>query len=146
MKKKLCCVLAALVLTGCSANLVNLEYKEGQLINKRLKLAYNAAPTNYEPVSVGNPYGYYKDMDMTLYEIAGLDPKVTKEMYELIANLNRRDGITVIMVSHDIVAATQYASHILHIRSDHHFFGTAEEYSNSRELRQFTNPSKGGDT
>lgn len=77
--------------------------------------------------------------------VAGLDPKVTKEMYELIANLNRRDGITVIMVSHDIVAATQYASHILHIRSDHHFFGTAEEYSNSRELRQFTNPSKGGD-
>ncbi|MBQ3176643.1 MAG: hypothetical protein IJB52_02395 [Clostridia bacterium] len=75
MKKTLCCVLAALVLTGCSANLVNLEYKEGQLINKRLKLAYNAAPTNYEPVSVGNPYGYYKDMDMTLYEIAGLDPK-----------------------------------------------------------------------
>ena len=75
MKKTLCCVLAALVLTGCSANLVNLEYKEGQLINKRLKLAYNAAPTNYEPASVGNPYGYYKDMDMTLYEIAGLDPK-----------------------------------------------------------------------
>lgn len=75
MKKTLCCVLAALVLTGCSANLVNLGYKEGQLINKRLKLAYNAAPTNYEPVSVGNPYGYYKDMDMTLYEIAGLDPK-----------------------------------------------------------------------
>ena len=75
MKKTLCCVLAALVLTGCSANLVNLDYKEGQLINKRLKLAYNAAPTNYEPVSVGNPYGYYKDMDMTLYEIAGLDPK-----------------------------------------------------------------------
>ncbi len=75
MKKTLCCVLAALVLTGCSANLVNLEYKEGQLINKRLKLAYNAAPTNYEPVSVGNPYGYYKDMNMTLYEIAGLDPK-----------------------------------------------------------------------
>ena len=52
MKKTLCCVLAALVLTGCSANLVNLDYKEGQLINKRLKLAYNAAPTNYEPVSV----------------------------------------------------------------------------------------------
>ena len=75
MKKQICCVLAALVLTGCSANLVNLEYKDGQMINKRLKLAYNAAPTNYEPVSVGDPYGYYSDMDMTLYEIAGLDPK-----------------------------------------------------------------------
>ena len=75
MKKQLCCVLAALMLTGCSANLVNLQYKDGQMINKRLKLAYNAAPTNYEPVSVGEAYGYYGDMDMTLYEIAGLDPR-----------------------------------------------------------------------
>ncbi|MBQ8401417.1 MAG: membrane lipoprotein lipid attachment site-containing protein [Clostridia bacterium] len=75
MKKQICGALAVLMLTGCSASLVNLEYKDGQLINKRLKLAYNAAPTNYEPVSVGEAYGYYSDMDMTLYTIAGLDPR-----------------------------------------------------------------------
>ncbi|MBQ8642648.1 MAG: membrane lipoprotein lipid attachment site-containing protein [Clostridia bacterium] len=75
MKKQICGVLAMLMLTGCSASLVNLDYEEGQLINKRLKLAYNAAPTNYEPVSVGEAYGYYGDIDMTLYEITGLDPK-----------------------------------------------------------------------
>ena len=46
--------------------------------------------------------------------VSGLDPIVTEEMYELIAKLNR-EGLTVIMVSHDISAALRYASHILHI-------------------------------
>ena len=42
--------------------------------------------------------------------VSGLDPKVTIEMYELIAELNR-DGITMIMVTHDIHAALRYADH-----------------------------------
>ena len=46
--------------------------------------------------------------------VTGLDPKVTAEMYELIAGLNR-EGVTVIMISHDITAAVQSASHILHV-------------------------------
>ena len=45
--------------------------------------------------------------------VSGLDPKVTLEMYELIRRLNQ-DGITIIMISHDIEAAVRYASHILH--------------------------------
>jgi len=58
--------------------------------------------------------------------VSGLDPKVTAEMYELIAELNRR-GITVIMISHDLETALSYASHILHIGSTA-FFGTRQEY------------------
>lgn len=58
---------------------------------------------------------------------AGLDPLVTSELYETIRNLSR-DGITVIMISHDIRAATQYASHILHLQNKQLFFGTTEEY------------------
>ena len=48
--------------------------------------------------------------------VSGLDPKVTAEMYRLIDELNHRDGITIIMISHDIAAAVKYASHILHSR------------------------------
>ncbi len=75
MKKALCAMLALLLLTGCSGGLVNMTYKDGQMVNKRLKLAYTPAPTNYEPVSIGEPYGYYADMDMTLYQIGSTDPK-----------------------------------------------------------------------
>ena len=59
--------------------------------------------------------------------VSGLDPKVTVEMYQLIARLNRDDGITILMVSHDIAAAVKYASHILHI-GETVFFGTKQEY------------------
>ena len=51
--------------------------------------------------------------------VSGLDPKVTAEMYRLIDELNHRDGITIIMISHDIAAAVKYASHILHLSLIH---------------------------
>ena len=58
--------------------------------------------------------------------VAGLDPKVTAEMYELIQRLNR-EGITIIMISHDVEATLTYASHILHL-GEQIFYGTKEEY------------------
>ena len=75
--------------------------------------------------------------------VSGLDPKVTAEMYALIEKLNCEDGITVIMISHDIAAAGQYASHILHI-GDTVFFGTKADYLESPQGRLF-DAKKGGD-
>ena len=78
--------------------------------------------------------------------VAGLDPKVTAELYELIAELNRADGITVIMISHDIAAAAQYASHILHIGEGQRlFFGTSAAYLTSPVGQMFAPVEKGGD-
>ena len=74
--------------------------------------------------------------------VSGLDPKVTVEMYELIESLNQEDGITVIMISHDLSAALHYASHILHI-DDSVFFGTKADYLRSPQGKLF-NSGKGG--
>ena len=69
--------------------------------------------------------------------VSGLDPRVTAEMYDLIEQLNRRDGVTIIMISHDIQAAVRYASHILHLGGAEVFFGNAEQYRNSDVGRRF---------
>ena len=69
--------------------------------------------------------------------VTGLDPLVTAEMYELIDSLNKEDGITVIMVSHDIASAVKYASKILHLGRQPLFFGTTEKYKNSHIGRFF---------
>ena len=74
--------------------------------------------------------------------VSGLDPKVTAEMYSLIADLNK-EGVTIIMISHDIVAAVRYASHILHIGS-RVFFGTKEEYLKSDAGSYFLIRQEGG--
>ena len=68
--------------------------------------------------------------------VAGLDPKVTAEMYSLIRHLNREDGITILMISHDLAAAVQEATHILHVGSDF-FFGTKEAYLASPLAERF---------
>ncbi len=68
--------------------------------------------------------------------VAGLDPHVTAEMYALIRNLNRKDGITIIMISHDLAAAVQEASHILHAGRQV-FFGTTAEYLQSDTAKRF---------
>ena len=73
--------------------------------------------------------------------VSGLDPKVTAEMYALIEELNR-EGITIIMISHDIAAAVKYASHILHIGKKV-FFGTKEEYRESDLGRYFLSQEGG---
>ncbi len=73
--------------------------------------------------------------------VSGLDPKVTAEMYDLIEGLNKQ-GITVIMISHDIGAAVKYATHILHIGSEV-FFGTKEDYLFSEKGSAFIG-GKGG--
>lgn len=69
--------------------------------------------------------------------VSGLDPKVTAQMYDLIAKLNREEKITVIMISHDIETAVKYASHILHICHGPYFFGTTEDYLASNEHNVF---------
>lgn len=77
--------------------------------------------------------------------VAGLDPKVTADMYELIRKLNREDGITVIMISHDIASAVRYASHILHIGHKPLFYGTVDAYLDSSIGKVFIQLERGED-
>ena len=66
--------------------------------------------------------------------VAGLDPKVTEEMYELIDKLNKERGITIVMISHDLGAALKYADHVLDIGGEI-FFGTTDEYIGMKQER-----------
>ena len=68
--------------------------------------------------------------------IAGLDPMAMTEMYSMIADLNR-EGVAVVMVSHDVSAAVNYATHILHMSKTTAFFGTTEAYLATPVGQQF---------
>lgn len=73
--------------------------------------------------------------------VSGLDPAVTQEMYEIIRALND-EGITVIMISHDVHAAVTYANKILHLGQEV-FFGSVEEYLTTERGRAFASASQG---
>lgn len=67
--------------------------------------------------------------------VTGLDPRVTVEFYQLIRTLNQ-EGLTIIMVSHDIQAAVKYASHILHVEKENSFIGMTAQYRKSEFWRE----------
>jgi len=73
--------------------------------------------------------------------VSGLDPAATREMYEMNEALHKIRCVTVIMISHDISAATRYATHILHLQHEPLFFGTVAEYASTELYRDFS----GGD-
>ena len=85
--------------------------------------------------------------------IAGLDPLAMKDMYEVISDMNRpkdcpvcdhtHNGVTVVMVSHDIPAAVKYASHILHMDKDTTFFGKTADYLATPLGRRFAGDDQG---
>lgn len=60
---------------------------------------------------------------------SGLDPEITAELYTLLLDLNQTEGITLIMISHDIPAAQTYGTKILSL-GNQPFFGTNQEYFN----------------
>lgn len=74
--------------------------------------------------------------------VSGLDPKVTAEMYRLIEGLNK-ENITIIMISHDVIAAVRYASHILHIGA-RTFFGTKDDFLENDIGKYFGVRQEGG--
>lgn len=68
--------------------------------------------------------------------VSGLDPKVTEELYKLIQKLNET-GVTIVMVSHDVEATIEYATHVLHIGQTPLYFGTKEGYLKSQIGHEF---------
>lgn len=64
--------------------------------------------------------------------VAGLDPNVTKEMYELIAQLNSQ-GLTVIMISHDLENVKKYATAIFDVNKLD-VIKTSDEIQSSKEV------------
>ena len=59
---------------------------------------------------------------------AGLDPVISREFYRDIDEINKKDGMTIVMVTHDIDAALEYADKIICIDDNSFFCGSKKEY------------------
>lgn len=67
----------------------------------------------------------------------GLDPSAIQEFYHLIRGLNHEDGITIVMVSHDIKNVISQANRILHLQQRALFCGTVGDYRDTVYGRAF---------
>ena len=69
--------------------------------------------------------------------ITGLDPAAAQDLYKTLAYLNRKEGMAIVMVTHDLKAALQSARTVLHIGRSSYFLGSAAEYLASPMGRRF---------
>jgi len=58
----------------------------------------------------------------------GLDPVALKDLHALLRELNRKQGLTVLMVSHDMASSVKIATKILHINKTLQFFGPPGDF------------------
>lgn len=65
---------------------------------------------------------------------SGLDPDITRELYMLLQELNKKDGITIIVISHDIEGVRAYAEKVLSVGTDM-FFGSVEGFIEAYDER-----------
>ena len=61
--------------------------------------------------------------------VNGLDPDIAAQVYSVVRKINKEDGITVIMVSHDVHRALDYADRVVQIKAGEiSFNGSPKEY------------------
>lgn len=87
-------------------------------------------------VLLARALGATTDLILLDEPVTGLDPVATNLLYEQIRQLNE-EGITVIMVSHDIRQAVSQAKTILHMSRKPLFYGSCADYQQSRIGQHF---------
>ena len=69
--------------------------------------------------------------------VNGLDAKAIKNFYSLIRKLNRENGLTIIMVTHNIDKVISHATHVVYLKNKMEFAGTKEEFVESEFAKNF---------
>ena len=69
--------------------------------------------------------------------VTGLDPAAAQDLYRTLQYLNRKEGIAIVMVTHDMQNALRHATTILHAGHREWFCGTVEEYLSSPYGKRF---------
>ena len=66
-----------------------------------------------------------------------LDPETRDSFFEILSDLNRQRGLTVVLVTHDIGTIGKYASRLLYIDKEVIFYGGFDDFCLSGDMTKF---------
>lgn len=69
--------------------------------------------------------------------VNGMDARSIRKFYSIIRKLNSDNGLTIVMVSHNIDKVIDNATHIVYLRGDMAYAGTKEEFLSSEYAENF---------
>lgn len=131
-----------IVLSGTiSNNIRSIFYKKEDkenAVNVMKKLGiYNIRKTSFADLSGGQQQRVLiarslcatKELLILDEPTNGLDPNIAIQIYELLDNLKKNDGLTILMVSHDIERSLKYADRVIQMESGEiTFSGKASDF------------------
>lgn len=68
---------------------------------------------------------------------SALDPKIREEFYELINELNVKERVTLLLVSHDVSSIGKYTKKMLYLDRRLVFYGDYDEFCKSKEMTEY---------
>jgi zinc transport system ATP-binding protein len=68
---------------------------------------------------------------------SALDPSIREDFYQLIHNINREDGVTIIFITHDVGGIGKYTSKMLYLDRGIVFYGNYEDFCHSNKMTEY---------
>ena len=68
---------------------------------------------------------------------AALDPEIRDRFYDLVGRLNREEGVTVLLITHDTGVIGRHASRMLYLDKQVLFYGSFDDFCHSPEMAVF---------
>jgi zinc transport system ATP-binding protein len=68
---------------------------------------------------------------------SALDPETRERFYATVGELNKKKGVTVILVTHDMGTIGKYASHLLYVDKKVIFHGGFAEFCESEDMQKY---------
>lgn len=66
-----------------------------------------------------------------------LDPQSREALYSTIERLNKENGVTILLVSHDVASIGKYARKLIYLDRELVFYGTIEEFCTSSQITEY---------
>ncbi len=70
-----------------------------------------------------------------------LDPEIRDNFFALLDSLNKQEGVTIILVTHDLGNIGKYASKLLYLDRRPLFYGSFDSFCQSETMARFFGPS-----
>ncbi len=71
---------------------------------------------------------------------SALDPQIRESFFDLLGELNRVEGVTILLISHDMASIGKNTKKLLYLDRRIVFYGTYEEYCASEEMSSYFGP------
>lgn len=67
---------------------------------------------------------------------SALDPKIRENFYSILKEING-EGLTIILISHDILSIKKYINKVLYLNREIIFYGPYDQFKSSKEIGQY---------